>query len=84
MTDQLLRFANIVAWATLVFVALRIITIVALTVVEPYTNDATMQRRAGFLVRKRCSSSSRRRGSAPGGCVSDSAESGDYPKPREE
>jgi len=51
VTDQLLRFANIVAWATLVFVALRIITIVALTVVEPYTNDATMQRRAGFLVR---------------------------------
>ena len=51
MTDPLLAFANIVAWATLVFVALRIVTIVALTVVEPYTNDATMQRRAGFLVR---------------------------------
>lgn len=51
MTAHLLAFANIIAWATLVFVALRIITIVALTVVEPYTNDATMQRRAGFLVR---------------------------------
>jgi len=51
VTDQLLRFANIVAWATLMFVALRIIVIVALTVVEPYTNDTTMQRRAGFLVR---------------------------------
>jgi hypothetical protein len=51
MTDQLLRFANIIAWATLAFVALRIITIVALTVVEPYTNDATMQKRATLLVR---------------------------------
>ena len=51
MTDQLLRFANIVAWATLVFVVLRIIVLVGATVAEPYTNDATMQRRAGFLVR---------------------------------
>lgn len=51
MTDQLLRFANIIAWATLAFAALRIIVLVALTVVEPYTNDATMQRRATFLVR---------------------------------
>jgi len=51
VTDHLLAFANIVAWATLAFVALRIIVLVALTVVEPYTNDATMQRRAGFLVR---------------------------------
>ena len=32
------RLAAYVAW-------------LALTVVEPYTNDATMQRRAGFLVR---------------------------------
>ena len=51
MTDQLLRFANIVAWATLAFVALRIIVLVALTVVEPYTNDATMQRRATLHAR---------------------------------
>ena len=51
MSEHVLAFVNIVAWATLVFVALRIVTIVALTVVEPYTNDATMQRRAGFLVR---------------------------------
>jgi len=51
VTDQLLRFANIVAWATLVFVVLRIIVLVGATVAEPYTNDATMQRRAGFLVR---------------------------------
>jgi len=51
VTDQLLRFANIIAWATLAFVALRIIVLVGATVAEPYTNDATMQRRAGFLVR---------------------------------
>jgi hypothetical protein len=51
VTDQLLRFANILAWATLVFVVLRIIVLVGATVAEPYTNDATMQRRAGFLVR---------------------------------
>ncbi len=51
MTDHVLAFANIIAWATLAFVALRIVVLVALTVVEPYTNDATMQRRATFLVR---------------------------------
>ncbi len=50
MTEQLILFVNIIAWATLAFVALRIIVIVGATVVEPYTNDATMQRRAGFLV----------------------------------
>jgi hypothetical protein len=51
VTDHVLAFANIIAWATLAFVALRIVVLVALTVVEPYTNDATMQRRATFLVR---------------------------------
>ena len=48
---QLTLFANILAWAVFAFAALRIIVIVSLTVVEPYTNDATMQKRAGFLVR---------------------------------
>ena len=51
MTAHVLACANIVAWATLAFVALRIIILVALTVVEPYTNDVTMQKRATFLVR---------------------------------
>jgi hypothetical protein len=51
VTDHLLAFANIIAWATLAFVSLRIIVLVGATVAEPYTNDATMQRRAGFLVR---------------------------------
>jgi len=51
MTAHLLAFANIVAWATLAFVALRILLLFGITMFEPYTNDATMQRRATFLAR---------------------------------
>ncbi len=51
MTAHLLAFANILAWATLAFMALRILLLFGITMFEPYTNDATMQRRAGFLVR---------------------------------
>lgn len=51
MTEQLHRFADIIAWAALAFAALRIIVTVALTMVEPYTNEVVMQRRGAFLVR---------------------------------
>ena len=51
MTAHLLVFANIVAWATLAFVALRILLLFGITMFEPYTNDATIQRRATLLAR---------------------------------
>ena len=51
MIDRTVVFLDIIAWATLVFVALRILLLFGITMFEPYTNDATMQRRATLLAR---------------------------------
>jgi hypothetical protein len=51
MTDQLLRFADLIAWSTLAFVALRVLLLFGITMFEPHTNDATIERRATLLAR---------------------------------